>query len=125
MTACTTTPNAKTNNKKGTLTARRICGGVVRRCSRLRTASADAPASAAQAGAIPTASATAKPINVNVTTMRTNTGGRGAGPASGSGAARRSRAKNQRKTTYTVRIVATHGSAISKANLVNDKSAVW
>src|ERR1700739_185379 len=46
MTACTTTPNASTNTRNGTFTARTIATAVVWRRGRLRTALTAAPASA-------------------------------------------------------------------------------
>src|SRR5277367_5683133 len=68
MTACTTTPNASTNTRNGTLTARTIAAAVVCRRVRLRIAITVAPASAAQAGATPAASAITKPASVSPTT---------------------------------------------------------
>ena len=82
MTACTTTPNASTNTRNGTFTARTIATAVVCRRARLRTAITAAPASAAQAGATPAASAITNPASVSATTTNANTGVCGAGSIS-------------------------------------------
>src|ERR1700733_12789696 len=74
ITACTTTPNASTNTRNGTFTARTISVAEVCRRARLRPAITAAPASAAHAGATPTASATTKPTSVSATTTKANTG---------------------------------------------------
>ena len=125
ITACTTTPSARTNTRNDGLAERTISTTEVCPRPRLRTASTAAPARATQAGATPTDWANAKPASVNPTTTSTNTGGRSAGPrCSGSGTTRRSPAKNQRKITYITATVASHGNAITRVNLVNEMFAV-
>jgi len=124
MTACTTTPSARTNTKNETLAERAISTTEVCPRLRLRTASTEAPASATHAGATPTDWATANPASVSPTTTKTNTGGRGVGPgSSGWGVTRKSAAKNHRKITYTTATAASHGNAITRVNLVNEMCA--
>src|SRR3984885_5208182 len=78
ITACTTTPNASTNTRNGTFTARTIATAEVWRRARLRIAITVAPASAAHAGATPAASAITNPTSVSATTTNANTGVGGA-----------------------------------------------
>ncbi|GAB7144743.1 hypothetical protein LRC484719_33400 [Mycobacterium riyadhense] len=126
ITACTTTPSARTNTKNDTFSDRAMSRTEVCPRHRLRAANTDAPASAAHAGATPSDSAMANPANVTTTTTSTNTGGRGGGPiCSRSGSTRRSRAKNQRKTRYTAVTAESHGNAMIIVNLVNEMLATW
>src|SRR6202165_1531403 len=124
ITVSTTTPSARTNARNGTLTARRIPARLLRRWIRPRTPSPTEPANAAQAGEKPASDVAAKPASVRPSTTSTNTGTSGAAvTSSGCESAGNSAAKKRRRIRYSTATAASHGTAISTVNRVNDSPA--